>query len=248
MSAAPDLSVVIPAHNGERFIAQAVRSAQHQTPPPAEIIIVDDGSTDGTASVVKELPGVRYVHQAKGGPAAARNHGVRLARGRLLAFLDADDRWTEDKTAIQLELLGRDRATEIVIGHSQRVILTEWQGDEPVYRSVGEPVFYLHLGSALFRRPSFDRVGWFDERLLMGEDVDWYLRAKELGVRIRFHREVTQYYLKHDTNVTLQRDESNRALVRAFKGSLDRRRETAPDAPAPLGDWSEETQWLREAP
>ena len=248
MAAAPDISLVIPVHNGERFIAQAVRSAQRQTPTPAEIIIVDDGSTDGTATVTTALAGVRYVHQAKGGPAAARNHGVRLARGELLGFLDADDRWTEDKTAVQLKLLEQEPATEIVIGHSQRVILTEWRGDEPVYRSVGEPVFYLHLGSALFRRPAFDRVGYFDERLAMGEDVDWYLRAKELGVRIRFHREVTQYYLKHESNVTLQRDETNRFLVRAFKRSLDRRRESAQDAAVPLGDWSEETRWLREPP
>ncbi len=248
MAAPSGISLVIPVHNGERFIAQAVRSAQRQTSPPVEIIIVDDGSTDGTSSVVKGLAGVRYVHQARGGPAAARNHGVRLARGALLGFLDADDRWTEDKTAIQLALLEREPATEIVIGFSQRVILPEWQGDEPVYRSVGEPVFYLHLGSALFRRPAFERVGYFDERLAIGEDVDWYLRAKELGVRIRFHPEVTQYYLKHDRNVTLQREETHRALVRAFKHSLDRRRESALGAPAPLGDWSEETRWLRDPP
>ncbi|MES2176676.1 MAG: glycosyltransferase family A protein [Gemmatimonadota bacterium] len=241
-----DVSVVIPVHNGVRFIREAVRSAQGQSRAPAEIIVVDDGSTDGTADVVRALPGVTYVRQENAGPASARNHGVRLATRAFLAFLDADDLWSVDKTALQLALFEKEPEMDVVVGHSQRVILIAWREGEPQYETVGNPIFYLHLGSSLFRRASFDRVGAFDERMRMGEDVDWFLRAKETGMRMRFHDDVVQPYQKHDANVTLDREEMNRWLVRSFKHSLDRRRAASTDTPASLGDWSSETLLLRK--
>jgi glycosyltransferase involved in cell wall biosynthesis len=239
------LSVIIPVCNGARFLAQAVASVQCQNPAPREIIVVDDGSDDRTPEILKALQGVHGVRQPRQGPGAARNHGLRLATGSLLAFLDADDRWTPDKTALQLGLMKNHPDIDIVVGHAQRAVVADWDAEGRAYRyeEIGPPVFYLHLGSALFRRQAFDRVGGFEERLPMGEDVDWYLRAKELGIRMRFHSEVVQYYLRHDRNVTRERDETNRYLVRALKRSLDRRR--AAGGGGTLRDWSEETRWLR---
>jgi len=249
-----ELSVIIPVYNGERFIAQAVASAQHLSPRVAETIVVDDGSTDATAKVVKGLAGVRYVYQTNQGPAAARNHGFRISQGNLLCFLDADDRLTGNKNEIQFPMLAENRALDIVIGFSQRVVIARWDGAEPVYNEIGDPVFYLHLGSAIIRRTVFERVGLFDEHLAVapehrstaavGEEVEWYLRAKESGIRMRFHSEVMQYCLRHDRNVTLQRKVMNQYLVRIFKRSLDRRRSRPVGTASISLDWSEETQGL----
>jgi glycosyltransferase involved in cell wall biosynthesis len=243
MSAAGQLSIVIPVYNGDRFISEAVASARRQNPAAEEIIVVDDGSTDDTAQVVRSLPGVTYAWQENRGPAAARNHGFRLSSGSLLCFLDADDRLADNKTRIQARMLADNPALDIVIGHLQRVVIRSWAGSEPQYAPVGDPMFLLHLGSSVIRRDVFDRIGLFEESLGMGEDVDWYLRAKESGIRMRFHAEVVQYRLLHDRNMTLQRDQANQFLIRAFKRSLDRRRSDA-KTQWTTWDWSEETQDL----
>ena len=235
------VSVVIPVYNGSRYIAQAVESVRMQTVPPREIIVVDDGSTDDTRDVVRNLKGVHYVSQPNRGPAAARNNGVRSAIGEFLAFLDADDRWTPAKTELQLSLLREHREVDVVIGYSQREVISPLDGGAPVHTAIGDPLFYLSLGAGLFRRAAFDRVGDFDESLALGEDTDWYLRAREGGLPIRFHSEVVQYCLRHDRNVTRDRDVANRYMVHAYKRSLDRRRAAATAA---IQDWSEEMQWL----
>ena len=85
---------------------------------------------------------------------------------------------------------------------------------------MGDPVFFLHLGAMLVRRTAFDRVGAFEERPAgMGEDVDWFLRAKEIGLRMRFHREVVQVHRYHEANMTRDRGAADRDLVRALKRS-----------------------------
>ena len=108
MSAAEFVSVVIPVYNAARFLADAIRSVQAQRHPRIEIIVVDDGSTDGSGEVARSFAGVRCLRQANGGIAAARNAGVHEARGNLLAFLDADDLWTPGKLALQLDVLRAD--------------------------------------------------------------------------------------------------------------------------------------------
>ena len=240
MSAAgADISLVIPVLDGERHISAAVESARLQDPAPREIIVVDDGSTDGTAAIVRALPGIRYAWQPTGGPGAARNHGARLATGELLAFLDADDAWAPGKTALQATLLREHPDVDLVVGHTQRVVEAGSASPAPV----GDPVFFLHLGAMLVRRTAFDRVGAFEERPAgMGEDVDWFLRAKEIGLRMRFHREVVQVHRYHEANMTRDRGAADRDLVRTFKRSVDRRR--AQGAGATLAGWDEEMQWL----
>ena len=100
------VSVVIPVFNGERFIAEAIRSVQEQTVRPLEVIVVDDGSRDSTEKVVRQCSGpvpVVYHYQENQGPGIARNRGVAHARGEWIAFLDADDVWYPDKLSVQME-------------------------------------------------------------------------------------------------------------------------------------------------
>jgi glycosyltransferase involved in cell wall biosynthesis len=233
---------VIPVRDGALFIGDAIASALAQDPAPDEVIVIDDGSTDGTADVVRAVPGVRLARQADLGPAAARNHGVRLASGALLAFLDADDVWEPAKTALQTALLREESGLDAVVGHVQTTVDVGAGGGAPVRRDAGRPVLHLQLGAALVRRAAFDRIGPFDERLRMGEDVDWFLRAKERGLRMRFHREVVLRRLLHDRNLTGDRAATDLGLVRVLKRSVDRRRAAGADVALP--GWDDELRGL----
>ncbi len=241
------VSAIIPVYNGGRHIAQAIQSMRRQEFPDLEIIVVDDGSTDDTARVVNGFSGVRYEYQKNQGPGAARNLGLSLAAGDVIAFCDADDRWTDDKLAIQLAMLEEPTRPGVVIGYCQTARACCKCGP---YEKVGEPVFYLMLGNALIRRGLFAEIGVFAERLpsearglsgQYGEDLDWYLRAKEAGVPIRFHREVVLLYFRHDQNLTLDRNAVALSTVREMKRSLDRRR-LAGERIAMM-DWSRETSF-----
>jgi len=102
------ISVVIPVFNGERFLGEAIRSALSQTLPPHEVLVIDDGSTDGSAGLAESFgPPVRVIRQENRGEAAARNHGIEAAEGDWIAFLDSDDVWKPEKLALQAQLFDR---------------------------------------------------------------------------------------------------------------------------------------------
>ena len=108
MDMTESISVIITAYNYERYLAAAIESVLTQTRLPDEVIVVDDGSVDGTAAVAQQFGRqVRYDFQPHGGIGAARNRGLQLAGGRFLAFLDADDQWTPNKLDLQARALGR---------------------------------------------------------------------------------------------------------------------------------------------
>src|SRR5262245_57539497 len=115
MSIAPIVSVVIPVFNGEQYIADTLRSVISLGVKRLEIIVVDDGSTDGSGKVAAQFGElVRVVRQANAGPAAARNHGLRLAQAEIVGLLDADDRWTPAVLTAALDLMAADAGVDIV--------------------------------------------------------------------------------------------------------------------------------------
>lgn len=220
----PVVSVIIPVFNGEAFLREAVQSVLAQKYSPAEIIIVDDGSTDGTEAVARSFPEtVRYMRQSNKGPAAARNRGIEHAQGSLIAFADADDLWPEGKLELQLSYLLRDPAIEIVMGRIQQVRLS---------KVVNEPTFSVNLGSAVIRKSVFERVGLFDETMRYSEDVDWFMRAREAGAAIVTIDAVTLLYRQHEQNMTRGKSTSELNVLKALKRSLDRRRERTGSASA----------------
>lgn len=228
----PLVSVVIPVFNGERFLREAVESVREailvldQKYSPVEIIIVDDGSTDGTANLARSLPEtVRYLHQINQGPAAARNRGIAHAQGSLIAFADADDLWPAAKLELQLPYLVKDPAIDIVIGRIQQVLLSETVNGETQSQVFAEPAFSVNLGSAVIRKSVFECVGLFDETMRYSEDVDWFMRAREGGAAIVTIDAVTLFYRQHDENMTKGKSTSELNVLKALKKSLDRRRE-----------------------
>jgi glycosyltransferase involved in cell wall biosynthesis len=220
------VSVIIPVHNGAAFLGDAVSSALRQGKVHLEIIVVDDGSTDETADAASTWGNqIRYVRQPQAGPAAARNHGVALSRGEVLAFLDADDVWTADKLSRQLARLGSAPPVDVVVDCTQPVREVVRDDGRKALEPCAPTWGALLLGSALMRRATFDAVGGFDEALFCGEDVDWFLRAREQGVAIEFTTDVGLLYRIHPNSLTRDTKARDRYFLMSLKRSLERRRQ-----------------------
>lgn len=219
----PLISAILPVYNGAAFVAAAIESALGQTYAPLELIVVDDGSTDGSAAIVRGFGDkLTCIYQPNRGPAAARNAGLQIARGEIIAFLDADDLWPADKLACQQERLAADGALDVVLGHTQ--FMQQEDGTEETVTLINEPYPQYFLGSALFRRSAFVTVGGFDETLRYCDDWDWFLRAQELGVAMQMFQEVALYYRRHQHNLTRSPD-SRRELLKLLRKALARRRD-----------------------
>lgn len=219
------VSVVVPVYNGEAFLREAIQSIQRQDWGTAEIIIIDDGSTDRTAEIVAGFGDrVRYVQQSNLGAAAARNRGIKMAAGNVIAFLDADDLWLEHTLSLQLQKLQADPSMQMVRGYTQRTHLIAVQSDESKWENVGEAWPALSLGSAIMSKPVFDSVGYLDESLPFNEDVDWFLRAKETGIVTMLHEDVVQLYRRHEHNLTNNRELNRTSFLRTLKNTIERKR------------------------
>ncbi len=219
------ISVIVPVFNGERFLAQAISSIISQKLPRLEIVVVDDGSTDDTARIAGEFgDDLIYLHQKNSGPAAARNTGLQKARGEIIAFLDADDLWPENKLSHQIDLLQRNPAAKVAMGRTQFMRLRDADAQNPEFENFSQPRVYLQLGSAIFRRSAFERVGHFDAELRFGEDIDWFLRAREQGVAVTISKEVTLLHRLHQENMTRGHNHKQLNMLRVLKTSLERRR------------------------
>jgi glycosyltransferase involved in cell wall biosynthesis len=236
------VSVIIPVYNGECFLAEAIQSVLDQTLPPDEIIVVDDGSTDGTATIVARLAAgaplpLRYVYQENRGASAARNVGIRLAQGRALAFQDADDLWMPQKQARQLALLEADPPADIVTGLTQQFADAAVPPGEGLPDPLPNPYADFHLQSKLIRAAVFERVGLLDEALTFGEDLDWLVRAIQGGAMLRPQQEVVVHYRRHAGNLTNQIGSPDRYLMLALRRAAQRRRaQAAPIASPALSD------------
>ena len=175
------VSAVIPAYNYGHFVTEAVKSALNQTYPNVEVIVVDDGSTDGTADILKPFDSrIRYLYQANKGLSAARNTGIRAARGEWVAFLDADDLWHPSKTETQLKAISRDSRIGL-IGSLPAASLPPQLEAAPRVRPLSVRDFLVSIptgpSGTMVRRECFDRAGFFDEQLTSVEDRDMWLRV-----------------------------------------------------------------------
>ena len=122
-----------------------------------------------------------YVYQPNGGLPTARNRGLNEARGDVIAFLDVHDLWSKDKLEEQLLILNDEPSVEIVIGYTQIMMLTDILEGKHIFKKWSEPELALSVGSALFRRSVFDKVGFFDNTQYHCDDLDWFMRARESG-------------------------------------------------------------------
>lgn len=191
------VSVIIPAYNSERYVGDAIKSVLAQTYKPAEVIVVDDGSSDGTGRVVQGFgSAVRYLHQANRGEPAARNLGLRSATGEYVAFLDADDLWAPEKLELQMQYFAAHPKCAVVYsdmstfddhGVVDASVKVRFNITFPT-GNIFVPLFRETLfgsGSVVFRKNCVDKVGFFDEQFLIGCDYEMWLRMSrhfEFGV------------------------------------------------------------------
>lgn len=220
------VSVVIPVFNGERFLAEAIESIRVGPETAVEILVVDDGSTDATAAVAAGFGDrIRLIQQPNRGAAAARNVGIQAARADVLAFLDADDRFSADKFDLQLERLRRNPEVGIVLG---QIRYHSVSGPTPDLRpSSSDPAsehLFLSFGCSLIRRTAFEAVGPLSESMRHCEDWDWFMRAREAQVRFLIHRHVVLHVRLHEGNATRQREAGSRFILEMFRRSLARRK------------------------
>ena len=226
------VGVVIPVYNGAKYVAQAVDSALSQTLTAGRVVVVDDGSTDETGTVLESFGNhIDVVRQENRGVSAARNAGAALAGGDHLAFLDADDVWEKDKLRLQVQLMEEDERTGLVhcatrdIDAEGRVIsdvmadgLSGEVADELLL--FRRPVILGGGSGMLVRRPAFDEVGGFDERLSTSADWDFFHRITR-HYRVGFVPVPLLRYRIHDANmhgnVALMRHDMLIAFRKAFR-------------------------------
>ena len=218
------VSVIIAAYNSEAYIAQAIESVLGQTVPPDEVIVIDDGSTDGTrASLDRFGDRIIALNQTNSGQAVAVNKGLAMARGELIGFCDADDLWTGRKLELQLALLERNSDVEAVFGKVQQFVSPDVPQDQ---RERLRPAVETMPGELkqcmLIRRAALDLAGPFDESLPATFFIAWLGRAKQGGLKSAHLDDIVVRRRLHlgnggRTNTEAQNRETLLALRKAIK-------------------------------
>ena len=222
----PQISVMIGVYNAAPYLGDAIESVLAQDYDPIELIVVDDGSDDGSAEVARAYPEVRYFFQENQGNGGARNTAVAAAGGELFAFLDADDRFTPGKLALQKAALDADPSLDMVFGHVREFLSPEL--DEETRNALRppapEPMPWTAPNLMLIRRRSFERVGPFSSTLRVGVTVDWFARASEAGLRYEILPDVVLERRLHTQNNGLRERDARSQYLQVIRAALERRR------------------------
>jgi glycosyltransferase involved in cell wall biosynthesis len=222
----PTISVLIPCFNAERYIGEALESALVQSHAPFEIIVVDDGSTDGSVEIVRRFGArVKCYSQPNGGISVARNAGLSRARGEWIAYLDADDLWPSESLDVRAASLAADISTGLVSGLVEQFASPELSAEEKGRLAVPPGKMRGRLASAmLVRREVFARVGGFDPTIRLGETIDWVAKVDAAGVRSLEIEEVVLHRRVHTTNSTQNGDDLKADYLRVLRAAIERRR------------------------
>lgn len=207
----PLASIIIPCYNTAAYLPHAIKSALDQTYSPIEIVVIDDGSTDDTASIVAQYKNsaIKYVYQSNKGLSAARNTGIRMATGEYIALLDADDLWERDKLHKQIELLKKypscgmvftDYSTFNTEGVLSRTRNADRHDGSVSYEQLLSRLNFIYC-TVVIRCEVFEQCGYFDESLRSIEDYDMWLRIAQ-QFEIRGIRESLACIRIHNSSMT----------------------------------------------
>lgn len=222
------VSVVIPVYNGARFLAETLDSVAAQSYRPLEVILVDDGSTDGSDRIVAaaqvrlDIP-ILYLAQPNQGVSVARNRAIQQAQGAFVAFLDADDLWLTEKTARQVAFLHDNPESAGVVCRLDFFLTEDTAWPAQLNRAYYEQRPAAYIPSALLvRRETLERVGPFNPDLRTGEDTDWFFRARDAGMKISLLAEILLQRRFHRTNLSHTPSAPTQDLFRIIRSSLRR--------------------------
>ncbi len=224
------LSVLIPTYNVARYLAETIHSVLAERWSPLEIVVVDDGSDDHSAEVACSFgPIVRCIRRPHKGLASTRNAAVAASRGQFLLHLDGDDLVVPDSIALRMAAFADDPALDIIVGQLSCFFSPDLDVERRSRLQLPAQPQQGHLpGTSIIRADVFHRYGGFDEQFSVATDLDWFLRVKEAGAKLRYLSEVVLHRRVHGANMSLtmkQASVHDRATI--LKNSLDRRRNTA---------------------
>lgn len=225
----PEVSVIIPVYNGEAFLREALESVFAQDFDDYELIVADDGSTDGSRAIAASFPRVRVLALDHRGVSHARNAAIRTASAEWIAFLDADDRWLPRKLSAQLAAAAENPRESVILSHSRYEVVQPppaWYRGPP--HGTEQPAF--EPSTWMVRREVFASVGFFDEARVLAEDVDWLVRVRDAGIRPYVVAECLTVRCIHGGNASGTIPGSKEAIVRALRDSVVRKRMAGPGA------------------
>jgi glycosyltransferase involved in cell wall biosynthesis len=238
----PGVTVVIPAYNSEAFLGEAIESVLSQEyEGDLELVVVDDGSTDGTAEVAMRYPEVQLFRQRNQGPAVARNVAIEAAGGEVIVLLDSDDLMLPGRIRKQIDYLLENPEASVVLGlHDLRV---ETEVEIPVWlvkqgrasinaddHNSGVLGQYVTATMATWRR-TFDEVGLYDPDFEYAEDVDWLIRVMDAGKAVGGIDEPLIARRIHGQNMVLNEAGVRHGLFQTLKARIDRRRDAGSTDP-----------------
>lgn len=219
------ISVVIPVFNGAVYLAEAIESVLNQELKPAEIIVVNDGSTDNSAGIARKYePGIILLQQANKGAAAARNLGVSKATGNYLAFLDADDIWTQNHLAMLYDKMKNDPALDMVFGKVEQFISPELTKYNEDLKAELRLIAAEHPGAMLIKKSSFLKVGMLNENLQLAEFIDWFGKARDMGLKSCMLDEIVYKRRIHSSNQGILKRDQLKDYTSVLREALARKR------------------------
>ena len=223
MSDLPLVSVVVPAYQAERFLAETLASALAQDYPALEVIVVDDGSSDTTAEIAQRHP-VRLLRRPHRGVSAARNAGIAAAHGELITILDADDLWPTDRISRQVAHMNEHPEHGIVLGLTELFVTPGEQHPPHWPEKLADAPLPAVAGTMIARRAVFELVGGFDESMWLCEDIDWLARVKDAGFAAGALEHVLLRYRIHALNTSRDEPANRDVLLRVMRRSVRRQR------------------------
>jgi glycosyltransferase involved in cell wall biosynthesis len=216
-------SVIVPVYNGQKYLRETLESAVNQDYSASEIIAVDDGSNDSSAEIIQSFESIKYIYQENQGNAVARNRGIALSTGDVIALIDQDDKWVPEKLSTFYEYFSAHPAIDFATA-KHRMFLSDdievpaWCRDDVLNRDIVD----YSPGSLVFRRRLFDRIGPFDQSLVSGHDTDWVLRVKDSNTPMAVLPDVLLLKRIHEANQSFEVTRIHSELLEVFRRSINR--------------------------
>lgn len=223
------LSVILPVRNGENFLEQALSNLESLLRLDDVLIVIDDGSVDGSRQVVESFqPGSLQLELLKGegqGPAAARNAGLGIVKGKYVGFLDHDDLWPLGRIERHIDILEKNPEVWAVVGQTAYEYEGLMSDRAMLFKNGTSALHHVHLGATTFRAEVFRKIGFFDPSLRFSEDHEFFLRLREANLSLYFDAAVSLRYRVHGTNMSLDKSLQDLGVFKILGDSIRRRRD-----------------------
>lgn len=220
----PFISIILPVFNGEEYLDDTLQSIFKQDYKHFEVIVVDDGSIDNSEKISKSY-NVRYFYQENQGVAAARNYGIKLAKGEIVAFIDQDDTWLPGKLMKQINQMISEHELGYVLTY-QMLKLAVGINKIPAWvrkNQLNKPIVGYLPSTLMVRKDVFDKIGLFNPDYNTGSDTEWFFRAKDNHIKMEILQEVLTLRKIHKYNHSNLVGDSHIELLRIIRSSIFRK-------------------------